>query len=119
MGIRALLLTLSIVAASWTLANLAGTWDLEMTFTSSGTTSRGVCNFKQQDTTLTGTCGPESFPVTGKVDGDKVTWQFQADQGGQKHTMIFNGVIEQGGATIKGKCAIVDGQEGTFIATKR
>ena len=91
----------------------------EMVFTSSGATSKGVCKLTQKDGELTGTCGTDPVAITGKVDDDKVTWQFQAEQGGHKHTMIFDGVVEQEGATIKGKCRIVDGQEGTFTATKR
>jgi hypothetical protein len=119
MGIATLLFAVHFLSASVAPVDVSGVWDLEMVFTSSGATSKGVCKLSQKDGELTGTCGTDPVAITGKVDDDKVTWQFQAEQGGQKHTMIFDGVVEQEGATIKGKCRIVDGQEGTFTATKR
>ena len=119
MGIVTLLLTVGFLSASAARVDVSGVWDLEMVFTSSGARSKGICKLTQKDGELTGTCGTDAVAITGKVDDDKVTWQFQAEQGGQKHTMIFDGVVEQEGATIKGKCRIVDGQEGTFTATKR
>jgi hypothetical protein len=111
------LVTLWIVASAP--LNLSGVWDLEMVFTSSGTTSTGVCNFKQQDAELRGTCGTEDVPITGEVKEEKVSWRFEAQQGDRKHTMVFSGTVEQDGAKLKGTCSVVGGPEGTFTATKR
>ena len=111
------LVTLWIVAVAP--VDLSGVWDLEMVFTSSGTTSTGVCNFKQQDAKLTGTCGTEDIPITGEVKGTKVSWQFEAQQGERTHTMVFSGAVEQDGARLTGTCSVVGGPAGTFTATKR
>jgi hypothetical protein len=111
------LVTLWIVVAAP--VDLSGVWDLEMVFTSSGATSTGVCNFNQQDDKLTGSCGTEDVPITGEVNGDKVSWRFEAQQGERKHTMVFMGVVEQEGPRVKGTCRVVGGPEGTFTATKR
>jgi hypothetical protein len=84
MGIATLLFAVHFLSASVVPVDVSGVWDLEMVFTSSGATSKGVCKLSQKDGELTGTCGTDPVAITGKVDDDKVTWQFQAEQGGQK-----------------------------------
>jgi hypothetical protein len=38
---------------------------------------------------------------------------------GQKGLMTFDGTLDEGGTTIRGKCAVQDGPSGTFTMKKQ
>jgi hypothetical protein len=98
---------------------VSGTWDLEMKW-SGDAKSTGVCTFKQEGDRLTGTCGsPEKFPITGRVENHRLSWQFDVSQGGHTGRMKFDGALDEQGTTIEGSCIVVDGQEGTFTMKKQ
>lgn len=110
---------LSGVGLAGSAADLSGTWDLEMKW-SSDSKSTGVCTFKQEGDKLSGTCGdPDKFPIIGSVQNSKLHWQVDVEQSGTKGRMEFDGEVDEQGATIQGSCSVVGGQDGTFTLKKR
>ena len=116
--ILAVALLFGVGFAVWA-ADVSGTWDLEMKW-SSDAKSTGVCTFKQEGDILSGTCGsPDQFPITGRVQNNKLYWQLDVEQSGTKGRMEFDGEVDAQGATINGACGVVGGQDGTFTMKKR
>ena len=110
---------LSGVGLAESAADFSGTWDLEMKWPGDST-STGVCIFKQEGYKLTGTCGgPDKFPITGRVQNNKLNWQLDVEQGGTTGRMEFDGEVDEQGATIQGSCSVVGGLDGTFTMKKR
>lgn len=112
-------LTVALGSGVGLAADLSGTWDLEMKW-SSDSKSAGVCSFEQEGDKLSGTCGsPDKFPITGRVQNNKLYWQLDVEQSGTKGRMEFDGEVDEQGATINGSCSVVGGQDGTFTMKKR
>src|SRR5688572_31336696 len=89
--------------------DVSGTWDLEMKW-SIDSKSTGVCTFKQEGDTLSGACGGlDKFPITGKVQNNKLSWQFDVEQNGTMGRMEFDGEVNKQGSTIEGSCSVVGG----------
>jgi hypothetical protein len=110
---------LSGVGLAESAADFSGTWDLEMEW-SGDSRSTGVCTFKQEGDKLSGTCGsPDKFPISGRVQNNKLNWQLDVEQGGTKGRMEFDGEVDEQGTTIKGSCSVVGAQDGTFTMKKR
>ena len=100
-------------------ADFSGTWDLAMEW-SGDSRSTGVCVFRQEGDKLSGTCGsPDKFPISGRVQNNKLNWQLDVEQDGAKGRMEFNGEVDEQGTTIKGSCSVVGAQDGTFTMKKR
>ena len=59
------------------------------------------------------------FPITGRVQNNKLYWQLDVEQSGTKGRMEFDGEVDEQGATINGTCGVVGGQDGTFTMKKR
>ena len=98
-------------------ANVSGNWELEMRW--QGDTSTGTCSFQQDGQRLTGTCGgADRFPLTGRVEGNRVSWQMDLPQGGATSRMEFAGELDPRGNTISGACTIVGANDGTFTMRK-
>ena len=98
-------------------ANVSGIWELEMMWPE--TTSTGSCIFEQQGESLAGSCGgDERFAVRGRVDGNRVSWQFDVAQGGAAGRMEFSGELDGQETTIRGSCTIVGANSGTFRMKK-
>jgi hypothetical protein len=95
-------------------ANASGTWELQMTWPEA--TSTGVCTLKQEGDTLTGTCGSatDRFPVMGRVEGNRLSWQVNVTQDGSTWRMEFSGELDAQGARVSGTCSIVDANSRTF-----
>ena len=102
------------VTASGQVANVSGNWELQMAWPEA--TSTGVCTFKQERDTLTGTCGSatDRFPVMGRVEGNRLSWQVNVTQDGSTGQMEFSGELDGQGTTIRGTCNIVGANSGTF-----
>lgn len=110
---------LSGVGLAVSAADVSGTWNLEMTW-STDSKSTGVCTFKQEGDKLSGTCGaPDTFPITGRIQNNKLSWTLDVDQNGTKGRMEFNGEVDEQGATIEGACRVVGGLDGTFTMKKQ
>jgi hypothetical protein len=104
-----------------TASDVTGTWDLEMRFPPS-VTSTGTCMLRQERDILTGTCGGDTdrFRIThGEVLGIQVTWQLEVTQGGAAGLMRFAGELDRDGTTISGSLAIEGGPDGTFTMKKK
>ena len=100
--------------ASAQLANVSGAWELEMTWLEAKST--GSCTFEQKGENLTGTCGgAERFPLKGRVEGNRLSWQVDVEQGGASGRMEFSGELDREGTVIRGSCSIVGANSGTFM----
>lgn len=90
-----LLLTLALApAVEIQSASLTGTWNVVADV--GGNQSEQTCTFTQKDSELTGNCKGQrgTYPVTGKVDGKSVTWQFEIEYEGQRLVPVYTGAIE-------------------------
>jgi hypothetical protein len=100
-------------------AGLTGDWKVEGDI--SGNPLALVCSLKQDDAKLTGKCASPSnninSPVTGKVDGKNVTFQFDFDYNGMALTMNFSGVSDAD-AAMKGNVEVM-GVSGAYTAVKQ
>ena len=96
------------------LASVSGTWELQMAWPEA--TSTGVCTFKQEGDTFTGTCGgtTDRFPVKGRVESNRLSWQVNVTQDGSTGRMEFSGELDAQGTTIRGTCNVVGANSGTF-----
>jgi len=110
-------LSAGIVGVAAQAPSVTGTWSVVANV--SGTQSEQTCAFTQQQAELTGTCKGErgSFPITGKVDGTTVTWQFEIDYEGQKLVPVYSGKLDAdkiaGSVDVQGM-----GVSGEFTATR-
>ena len=118
--VTALTVALLSVGLATSAADFSGTWDLAMEW-SGDFRSTGVCTFKQEGDTLSGTCGsPDKFPISGRVQNNKLNWQVDVEQDGAKGRMEFKGEVDEQGTTINGSCSVVGAaQDGTFTMKKR
>jgi hypothetical protein len=117
-------LTVSMIGSAYTAltaSDVSGTWNLEMRFPPS-ITSTGTCMLRQERDVLTGTCGGETdrFRITqGEVNGKQVTWQLEVTQGGAAGLMRFAGELDREATTINGSLSIDGGADGTFTMQKK
>lgn len=74
--------------------SVAGKWDVSTSIAGNDGTS--VCTFTQKETALTGTCTGDDgdHAITGKIDGNKVTWEYKTDYNGQPLTIAFTGTVD-------------------------
>ena len=94
-------------------ANVSGNWELEMSWPEAKST--GTCAFQQEGENLMGTCGgADKFALTGRVEGNRLTWQMEVAQGGAASRMEFSGELDSQGTTIRGTCSVVGLNSGTF-----
>ena len=69
---------------------------------------------------MTGSCKGErgTYPVSGKVDGKSITWQFEIEYEGQKLIPVYTGTLESADK-IAGAVDVQDmGVGGEFAATR-
>jgi hypothetical protein len=99
-------------------ADLTGTWSFQVdTDMGSGTPT---FTFKQEGSKLSGTYSGAlgEAPVTGKIDGAKVEFWFEASPTGEKITVKYSGTIE-GDNKMKGSVDLGGQAKGTFTAEKK
>ena len=99
-------------------ADLSGVWKVEGNI--ADTDVSPVCTFKQTDAKLTGTCKvvqAGDSAVTGQVDGNKVSFQYEVDYQGVHYVLIYRGVLDSDTA-MKGGFTVGEG-ESTFTAKKQ
>ena len=85
-----LVLPMSAAAAD---VSIAGKWQVSTSIV--GVDGTEVCTFTQSEATLTGTCKADDgdHALTGKMDGNKVTWQYKAEYNGDPLTLVFTGTV--------------------------
>jgi hypothetical protein len=72
---------------------MAGKWTVSTTVMGNGGTSD--CTFVQTGTDLSGSCVGETgeHKLTGKVDGNKVSWQYEIDYNGSPLTLGYSATV--------------------------
>ncbi len=100
-------------------ADLTGDW--KVTGDVTGNPLAMVCSLKQEDAKLSGKCvdstGNINAPVTGKVDGKNVAFQFDFEYSGMALTMSFSGANDTD-TSMKGGVQVA-GVDGSFTAVKQ
>jgi hypothetical protein len=111
----ALLFATAAYAAGAT--SLTGQWAVHSSV--SGNEFDQVCNFVQTDNKLTGTCkfNEKDVPVTGSVDGKKVTWQYEIDYNGSPLTQVYTATLDDSDKITGGIEVQPYGVTGDFTAT--
>jgi hypothetical protein len=72
--------------------NITGKWTIHQSI--AGNESDMTCTFVQTDAKLTGSCkGDKEIPITGGVDGDKVTWKYDTDHDGTSLTLTYTATM--------------------------
>jgi len=112
----ALLLGSSIVAVA--APNLTGQWSVHNSI--AGNESDQQCTFVQSDTKLTGACKSEEgkdLPVTGTLEGNKITWRYDSEYNGSPLTLTYTATLDDSGR-IAGSVEVDPfGVTGDFTAT--
>src|SRR5260370_1287546 len=74
--------------------NLTGQWAIHNNI--AGNENDAECQLVATDNKITGSCKSQDkdLPVTGTVDGNKVTWQFQSDYNGSPLTLIYKATLD-------------------------
>ena len=109
---------LLVLAAACFGADLTGRWTAEVvTDAGSGNPS---FEFKQEGSKLTGAYSGQlgEAKVTGTVEGQKVSFSFTAEAGGQSLTVRYEGTIENDNL-VKGKVDLGGMASGSFTLTRK
>jgi hypothetical protein len=113
-----LLALLTLAGRPLLAAGLTGDWKVDGDVV--GNPVALVCSLKQEDAKLSGKCvstaGNIDSPVTGKVDGKNVAFQFDFNYNGMAMTMAFSGASDTD-ASMKGNIEVM-GVGGPFTAVK-
>ena len=99
------------------LADMTGTWTMEVQTDQGGGTPSFV--LMQDGNSLTGTYTGQlgSAPVTGSVDGDKFEISYNLDGGGMQMKIVYSGTLD--GDTATGKLDLGGMASGTFTGKKQ
>src|SRR6202051_4302420 len=93
---KILLATFALLFASSAFGaqNLTGHWAIHNNI--AGNENDQVCELAVTDNKITGICKSQEdkdLPVTGTVDGNQVTWQYQSDYNGSPLTLIYKATL--------------------------
>jgi carbon monoxide dehydrogenase subunit G len=115
--VKTLRTLLALSALPVAAADISGAWKLEGNI--ADVRINRVCTIKQAGNKLSGGCKNQmnELSLTGEVNGNNVTWSYDADYQGQKLTLVFKGALETDTA-IKGSITS-EGVAGSFTATKQ
>jgi hypothetical protein len=114
--LSALLLSATVTCMAADNVSLTGKWKIHQTVM--GNESDSACTFTQKDNDLTGTCTADqgSGKITGKVDGNKVSWSYETEYNGTPLTVKFAGTLDAAG-NIAGTVNVEQfGVDGDFTA---
>jgi hypothetical protein len=112
-------LAASLLATTFTAADLSGVWTLSWQPDFGGNLDAYDCTFKQNGRTLTVNCRDDPA-MTGEVDERKVTLRFKAGRDGRQ-TATLTGELDQSGITITGAWHLSEpeNRDGKFVARKQ
>src|SRR5580704_14731567 len=97
--------------------NLTGKWTIHQNI--AGNENDQECKLVVTGNKITGSCKSQDkdLPVTGTVDGNKVTWQFQSEYNGSPLTLIYKATLDDS-SKIAGTVEVQPyGVTGDFTAT--
>jgi hypothetical protein len=96
--------------------NLTGKWAIHSSIV--GNESDMTCTFIQTGAKLTGSCkGDKDIPVTGSIDGNKLTWKYDTDHDGTTLTLTYTATLSDS-ETFSGNVEVAPyGVTGDFTAT--
>ena len=121
---RILLLSALLVSGALTSlaadnAPMTGKWKIHSSI--AGNDSDSECTLTQSGSDISGTCKTaegKDAKATGKVDGAKVTWQFESDYNGTPLTIKYTATLDATAGKIAGTVSVDPfGVEGDFNAT--
>jgi hypothetical protein len=117
---KRLLATSALLFASSAFAaqNLTGQWAVHNII--AGNESDQKCKLAVTDNKITGTCNSQEkdIPVTGTVDGNNATWQYESDYSGSPITLIYTATTLKDRGKIVGTVEVQPfGVTGDFTAT--
>jgi opacity protein-like surface antigen len=102
-------------------ATISGKWKIHIDI--QGNENDVTCSFTQKDTDVTGSCTTDQGdkPLTGKVEGKTIKFQYAAEYEGTPYTAKYSGALDSTGAKFAGTIVIDEfGADGDFtgIPTK-
>jgi len=97
--------------------NLTGKWAIHNNI--AGNENDAECRLVVTDNKITGSCKSQDkdLPVTGTVDGNKGTWQFQSDYNGSPITLIYKATLDDSNKIVGTVEVQPFGITGDFTAT--
>jgi hypothetical protein len=96
--------------------SVTGKWHVHNSI--SGNESDQICTFMQKSAGFSGSCTSErgTVEITGKVDGNKITWSYKSEYEGTPLTVNYEGIIDA--AKISGSVNVPEfSAAGDFTAT--
>jgi hypothetical protein len=112
-----LLASASALAVPADNVSLSGKWEVHSNV--AGNESDVECTFIQKDNDLGGSCATDNGdkPLTGKVDGAKITWSYDSEYEGTPLTVKYSGTIDSAAAKLSGSVSVEQfGVDGDFTA---
>jgi hypothetical protein len=112
-----LLASASTLAVRADIASLNGKWEVHSNV--AGNESDVECTFTQKDNELGGSCATDhgDRPLTGKVDGTKITWSYDSEYEGTPLTVKYSGTIDSAATKFSGSVSVEQfGVDGDFTA---
>lgn len=116
--LASLLLLISTAAFAADPIALTGTWKVKTNV--SGSEGEESCALTRKDAAITGTCTSDQgkSDVTGKVDGNKVSWQYNTKWNDETLTLVFTTTMNSDD-NLSGTVDVQPmGVSGDFTATK-
>ena len=121
MRLIATLLVLAVLETAAAAADLTGSWRLHLDPDFGGNDDTIPCKFVQEERKLTIDCGRGGLPITGEVNGTRVTFDVKTGRSNE-WTAIFTGTLDQATNTINGTWRLDAGgdvRNGKFDATRQ
>jgi hypothetical protein len=112
-----LLASASALAVRADNVSLSGKWEVHSNV--AGNESAVECTFIQKDNDLGGNCATNhgDKPLTGKVNGTKITWSYDSEYEGTPLTVKYSGTIDSAAAKLSGSVTVEPfGVDGDFTA---
>lgn len=117
-ALAALALSLLSLAPANAQVDMTGTWTLAVDV--QGQVTNPMMELEQDGTSLTGTYDSPTLgiaDVTGTVDGNEVTVNFEVNVGGQGGPVVYSGTVDEDGVW-SGNFNLAGLATGTFTGTK-
>jgi len=121
MRLMATLLVLAVLETSAAAADLSGSWRLHLDPDFGGNDDTIACTFTQDGRKLAIDCGRGGLPITGDVNGTRVTFDVKTGRNNEL-TAVFTGTLDEGTNMITGTWRLDAGNEvrnGKFDATRQ